>query len=87
MEKNYKRSLLALKERSPEVVVNFVVGILHAHYQRKVDNAQAQLKALKTIDYQELEDFWVALKKSAPTEDTLSIFTNWIESKIDGDGL
>lgn len=78
---------LSLEGRTAEEVVSFVLGVLAAHFHRKAENAQAQVEALARLDATELESFWIQLKKSASTEDALYIFTNWIEGKVDGDGL
>lgn len=86
-ESDTKRPALLLAGRTATEVVGFVLGVLTAHYQRKAENAQAQLKALKGLNCKELEAFWVELRKSASAEDALHIFTNWIEGKLDGDGL
>lgn len=82
-----KSSSLSLESSTPQEVVHFILAVFTAQYLRKIENTQAQLLTLRQLDHDELSTFWVHLKKSASSEDALHLFTNWIESKLDGDGL
>jgi hypothetical protein len=85
--KGHKQTVLSLEGSSPQDVVSFVLCVFKAHYQRKLENVQAQLQAFHKLDCKELETFWIELRKSTSSEDALYIFTNWVEGKLDGDGL
>jgi hypothetical protein len=76
-----------LQGKMPSEVVEFTLEILMAHYRRKIKNAEAQLAALENFDRKELEAFWNDLQAATPTAEALRIFTNWLEGKVDGDGL
>lgn len=70
-----------------EEMVAFVVLIISTLLQRRIENTQTQLEKLKLLNIDELSVLWIQLNKSAPQADALHIFTNWIEGKLDGDGL
>jgi hypothetical protein len=73
--------------RAPEEMVTFIVSVISALLQRRIDNTHGQLEKLKQLKHEELTGLWVQLNKSAPAGDALHIFTNWIEGQLDGDGL
>ena len=76
-----------IEMKTSEEMVTFMVCILSTLLQRRIDNTQAQLEKLKHLNKRELAVLWQQLNQSAPLEDALHIFTNWIEGQLDGDGL
>jgi len=77
----------SLEMRVSEEMVTFFVSIMAALLQRRIENTEEQLEKLKKLKQEELVALWIQLNKSAPVEDALHIFINWLEGQLDGNGL